>query len=184
MAPTEEAILSSFLLPPSPLPSIITLKAFTELFPKAQQSSPQIRVLYRDLQHQRARVVDAVTHNISNESKRGRTQRRAVIRERRRAERGDQDDEVRIENALFGPSSNLDSFKPHSLSSILPDLESATIQLEEDVRRLEEEANAVLDGIHGMIGGLSDIRYGRLANTALPEQVIDDLTVLQSSCKN
>jgi centromere-localized protein 2 len=63
-------------------------------------------------------------------------------------------------------------------------LESATVQLEEDVRRLEEEANTVLDGIHGIVGGLSDIRYGRLANTILPEQVLDDLAMLQSSCKS
>jgi centromere-localized protein 2 len=100
MAPTEEAILSNFLLPPSPLPSIITLKAFTELFPRAQQSSPHVRALYRDLQQQRARVVDVVARNVAAEAKRGNAQRRAVVRERRHAEREDQDDEIGIENAV------------------------------------------------------------------------------------
>ena len=100
MAPTEATILSAFLLPPGPLPSIISLKAFTELFPRSQQSSPQIRSLYRDLQHQRARLVDAVARNITTEVKRGNTQRRAVVRARKAAGREEQDDEVDIENAV------------------------------------------------------------------------------------
>jgi centromere-localized protein 2 len=100
MAPTEATILSQFLLPPSPLPSVITLKAFTELFPKNEQSSPQIRALYRELQHQRARVVDTVTRNITAEVKRGDAQRRAVVRQRRQAEKEEQDDEVDVESAV------------------------------------------------------------------------------------
>ena len=100
MAPTEATILSTFLLPPAPLPSIISLKAFTELFPRSQQSSPQIRTLYRDLQHQRAQLVDAVSRNVTTEVKRGAAQRRAVVRARRAAGREEQDDEVDVENAV------------------------------------------------------------------------------------
>lgn len=100
MAPTEATILSTFLLPPAPLPSIISLKAFTELFPRSQQSSPQIRTLYRDLQHQRAQIADAVAHNIATETKRGNAQRRAVVKARRAAAREEQDDEVDIESAV------------------------------------------------------------------------------------
>ena len=100
MSPTEGAILSNFLLPPSHLPSIITLKAFTDLFPKSQQSSPQIKALYRDLQHQRAQVIDVVTRNITKEVKRGNVQRRAVVRERRLARSQNKDDEINIENAV------------------------------------------------------------------------------------
>ena len=100
MAPTEATILSTFLLPPAPLPSIISLKAFTELFPRSQQSSPQIRTLYRDLQHQRAQLVDAVSRNVTTEVKRGAAQRRAVVRARRTAGREEQDDEVDVENAV------------------------------------------------------------------------------------
>lgn len=100
MTPTETTILATFLLPPAPLPSFISLKAFTELFPKTQQSSPQIRRLYRDLQHQRARLTDAVTQNIAIEVKRGHVQRRAVARTRRTAAGEEQDDEVDIESAV------------------------------------------------------------------------------------
>lgn len=100
MAPTEETILSSFLLPPAPLPSLISLKAFTELFPRSQQGSPQIKALYRDLQRQRARLTDAVARNIAAEVKRGNAQRRVVVKARRRAEKEEQDDEADIENAV------------------------------------------------------------------------------------
>lgn len=100
MAPTEATILTNFLLPPALLPSIITLKAFIELFPRAQQSSPQIKVLYRDLQHQRARLADNVGRNIATELKRGNVERREVIRARRIAEREEPDDEVEVENAV------------------------------------------------------------------------------------
>jgi centromere-localized protein 2 len=84
---------------------------------------------------------------------------------------------------LFGPSSNLDYIKPHSLSSILPDMESAANQVEGEVRRLEEEADLLMESIRGTVGDLSDVRYGRLANAKLPEQVLDELTMLETSCK-
>lgn len=104
MAPTEATILTNFLLPPALLPSIISLKAFTDLFPRAQQASPQIKVLYRDLQHQRARLADNVGRNIIAEVKRGSAEKLEVARARRTAEREDQDDEVDIENAVSAGS--------------------------------------------------------------------------------
>ncbi len=100
MAPTEATILSTFLISPAPLPSIISLRAFTELFPRSLQSSPQIKALYRDLQHQRSRLTDAITRNIGAEVKRGNAQRRVIIRARRAAEKEEQDDEVVVERAV------------------------------------------------------------------------------------
>lgn len=100
MAPTEATILSTFLLPPAPLPSIISLPAFIALFPRAQQPSPQIRTLYRDLQYQRAQLIDTIAQNIATEVKRGNAQRRAVVRVRRSAGREEQDDEVDVETAV------------------------------------------------------------------------------------
>jgi centromere-localized protein 2 len=100
MAPTEATILSTFLLPPAPLPSLISLQAFTALFPRAHQSSPQIRTLYRDLQHQRAKLVDTIALNIATEVKRGNAQRRTVVRVRRSAGREEQDDEADMETAV------------------------------------------------------------------------------------
>lgn len=102
MAPTEATILTNFLLPPAPLPSVLTLRKFTTFFPPSQASNPQIRLLYRDLQHQRALLTDGVAQNISNEVKRGNAQRRAVVKARREAERSeqDEDEEIHIENAV------------------------------------------------------------------------------------
>lgn len=100
MAPTEFTILSNCLLVPSQLPAIISLKEFTNLFPKSQQSSPHIRTLYRNLQARRNAVVDTVAANIENEVKRGKALRRAVVKAREEAEAQEYDDEVEIERAV------------------------------------------------------------------------------------
>lgn len=183
MHPTEATLLSAFLLPPAPLPAIISLKSFTKLFPSSQQSSPQIKALYRDLQQQRARLTDAVTRNIVAEVKRGNAQRRAVVRARRQAEKEEQDDEVDVETALFGQTSNLPASKPHTLTSILPELESAVDDVQDQIRRLDEEGETLLEEMRNTVGGLSDLRYGRLANGQLREQVLEGLERLQKSCE-
>ena len=100
MAPTESTILANYLLVPAQLPAIISLKEFTELFPRAQQPSPHIRTLYRDLQTQRNALVDAVSANIEDETKRGKILRRDVVRARREAENREVDDEIEIERAV------------------------------------------------------------------------------------
>lgn len=86
MAPTEASILSNFLLPPAPLPTIISLQQFTELFPRSQQSNRQIPILYRELQHQRAIDIDDVKRNIAAEVRRGEGQQREVLRARRQTD--------------------------------------------------------------------------------------------------
>ncbi|EKD21401.1 uncharacterized protein L3040_000563 [Drepanopeziza brunnea f. sp. 'multigermtubi'] len=184
MAATEQTILATFLLPPAPLPTIATLPAFTALFPRAQkqQSSPQIKALYRDLQHQRARIADTVAKNIAQEVRRGNAQRRAVVRARRDAEREEGDDEVEIEKALFGATSNLPISKPHTLISILPELQEAVEDVEDGIRRLDEEAEALLEEMRRTVGGLSDLRFGRLANAHLREQVLDGLKRMEDTC--
>ncbi|RQM05316.1 hypothetical protein DH86_00001853, partial [Scytalidium sp. 3C] len=181
MAPTEATILSTFLLPPSSLPTIITLKGFTDLFPRSQQSSPKIRSLYRDLQHQRARVTDSVTRNIAAEVKRGNVQRRAVVRTRRAAENHGGDDEVEIERALFGPTSNLPTFQPVTLVSILPELERAIADMESEISQLDEEAEQLVEEAKDIIGDLSDLRYGRLSNPQLLAQVLEGLNRLEDT---
>lgn len=100
MAPTEHTILTAFLLPPAPLPAVLSLTAFTLLFPKSQQSSPQIKALYRDLQRQRARTTDTVASNIETEVLRGREQRRAVVRARWAMDREEGDEEVEVEKLV------------------------------------------------------------------------------------
>jgi centromere-localized protein 2 len=98
MAPNEATILENYLLLPARLPAVVSLQEFTSYFPKSQQSSPQIRTLYRDLQQQRNAVVDTVAANIDTEVQRGKALRRAVIKARREAAREDDiDDEIEIE---------------------------------------------------------------------------------------
>lgn len=100
MAPTESKILSNYLLVPAQLPAIISLQEFIALFPRSMQSSSQIRSLYRDLQSQRNALVDAVSADIETETKRGRAQRRAFIKEKRNAESQEYDDEIEIERMV------------------------------------------------------------------------------------
>ncbi|APA16323.1 hypothetical protein SS1G_14342 [Sclerotinia sclerotiorum 1980 UF-70] len=175
MPPTESTILTNFLLPPASLPTIISLQSFTSLFPRSQQSSPAIRTLYRDLQHQRAQLVDKVTANIEQEVRRGKAMERAVVRGRRQDERTAQDDEVDIERALFHQTQNLPHSIPHSLHSIIPALSSAVEDLEDEIARLDTEAEELVAEMQNTVGGLSDLRYGRLANTGLRAQVLEGL---------
>ncbi len=109
MAPTEAIILSTFLLTPAPLPSLISLKAFADLFPRSQQTSPHIRALYRDLQRQRAKLASLIAENIATEVKRGNRQRRAVVQARRSAGREEQDDEAYVETAVLTAACRQDS---------------------------------------------------------------------------
>ena len=72
--------------------------------------------------------------------------------------------------------------KPHTLTSVLPEMEAAVEDVEDEIRRLEEEADSLLEQMQGTVGGLSDLRYGRLANGQLREEVLEGLSRLESSC--
>ncbi|ORY60108.1 Cnl2/NKP2 family protein-domain-containing protein [Pseudomassariella vexata] len=183
MAPTEATILQNYLLLPARLPSIISLEQFTSYFPKSQQSSPQIRALYRDLQQQRNAVVDSVAQNIDSEVKLGRSLRRAVAQARRETEEEEQDDEIDIERNLFGFTSNTILPKKHNLTTILPEMESAANDIEQETRKLEEEEAALLESVKQTVGGMSDLRYGRLANSKLRYEVLEGLNAIQEVCK-
>lgn len=100
MAPTESTILANYLLVPAQLPAVVSLKEFTDLFPRAQQSSPLVKRLYRDLQLQRNALIDAVASNIETEAKRAKALRREVLRAKREAEDHEIDDEIDIERAV------------------------------------------------------------------------------------
>ncbi|KAI1858889.1 uncharacterized protein JN550_012348 [Neoarthrinium moseri] len=184
MAPTESAILQNYLLVPARLPVIVSLQEFTSYFPKSQQSSPQVRTLYRDLQQQRNAVVDSVASNINDEVRRGKALRRAVAKARREAETDEGiDDEIEIERNLFGPTSNTVKSKKHTLYSILPEMETANNDLEQEIRRLEEEEAALLESVQQTVGNMSDLRYGRLANPKLANEVVDGLKDVEAICK-
>lgn len=184
MAPNEATILENYLLLPARLPAAVSLQEFTSYFPKSQQSSPQVRILYRDLQQQRNAVVDAVAANIDIEVRRGKALRRAVLKARREAAQEDDiDDEIEIERNLFGPTSTIIRAKKHTLRSILPEMDSAVDDLEQEIQKLEEEEAALLQSVHKTVGDMSDLRYGRLANSKLKNEVINGLEDFQEVCK-
>ncbi|KAK0706373.1 Cnl2/NKP2 family protein-domain-containing protein [Lasiosphaeria miniovina] len=181
MAPSELKILSNYLLVPAQLPAVISLQEFTSLFPRSLQSSPHIRSLYRDVQSQRNALVDSVAAEIESEVKKGKVQRRTVIKERRLAQLDEQDDEIEIERMLFGAASNTQSSR-HSINSILPELEGAIAEVENELQRLGEEEASLVASVRQTVGGMSDLRYGRLANSHLREQVLEGLADLKATC--
>ncbi|KAM5364897.1 hypothetical protein ACJZ2D_011304 [Fusarium nematophilum] len=194
MAPTETELLANYLIQPSSLTAITTLEQFKALFPRPLQSSPQVRSLFRDLQAQRAALLDRVAENIAEETKRGVAMRREVVRAKREADREDVDAEIEMERAffadllsvlqqLFGNSSRAPRAK-HSLASIIPELEGATGALEAEIEKLREEEAALLESVHQTIGALSDLRYGKFANGQIGEEVVDGLKNVEAACEN
>ncbi|KAI1780863.1 Cnl2/NKP2 family protein-domain-containing protein [Hypoxylon cercidicola] len=183
MATNEATILRHYLLLPSRLPTILSLQEFTSLFPKSQQSSPQIRSLYRDLQQQRNAVVDGVTQNIDAQVRQGKALRREVIKARREAELEEQDDEIEIERMLFGSTSITLQPKQHTLLTILPDMDDAIVDMEREIQIMEQEEAELLESIKGAVGNMSDLRYGRFANSKLKDEVLDGLQGIQDVCK-
>ena len=73
--------------------------------------------------------------------------------------------------------------KPHTLKSLIPELEIAAEEVEDEVRRMDEEAEALLEEMRATVGGLSDLRYGRLGNGQLREQVLGGFERLESACE-
>lgn len=184
MAPTEEEILSNFLLLPAGLAAIVSLDQFRALFPRPVQDSPRLQSLFRDLQAQRAQRTDQVAANIGDETRgRAAALRREVLRLRREAERDEADGEIELDRALFGDASAARKAK-HSLHSILPELQGAVGALEAEIRQLEEEEAELTAELGNTIGSLSDLRYGKLANSQLREEVVDGLGSLQDACRS
>ncbi|KAK4162186.1 centromere-localized protein 2 [Cladorrhinum sp. PSN259] len=186
--PSEQKILTDYLLIPSQLPSIISLSEFTALFPKSLHSSPQIRTLYRDLQSQRNKTIDAVAQEIQVESKqRGKALRRHILSLKTRhsqennQDEVDDDDELEIERMLGSVPKN--QTPKHDLHSIISGLEDAINELESQLQLHKEEEASLLASVKQTVGGMSDLRYGRLANPKLPDQILEGLADLQETCR-
>lgn len=62
-------------------------------------------------------------------------------------------------------------------------MEAAATALERQIQDLQDEEAEVLQSIQQTVGDLSDLRYGRLANPRLSEQVLDGLRNLQAICE-
>jgi len=78
------------------------------------------------------------------------------------------------------------SGKAHTLTSILPEMEDACEDLEAEIAELDEEAERVMQEMQGIVGGLSDLRYGKFAQPVgggeVREEVLEGLQELREVC--
>lgn len=80
----EAKLLADFLVAPASLRDFMTLREFTDMFPKGHQSNPAIKELYRELYTLRERDIEVVRQDIADEVKRSKQLKRAYAKERRR----------------------------------------------------------------------------------------------------
>lgn len=86
MPSTEGKLLADFLVAPASLRDFMTLRQFTDIFPKSHRTNPTIKDLYRELYTLRERDIEAVRQDIADEVRRSRPLKRAYARERRQAD--------------------------------------------------------------------------------------------------
>lgn len=67
--------------------------------------------------------------------------------------------------------------------TILPEMEAAVADMETEIKKLEDEEAALLESVKQTVGGLSDLRYGRLSNAKLRSESLDALQTMQDVCK-
>lgn len=73
------------------------------------------------------------------------------------------------------------------ISGILPDMEKACRSIEAEIAASEAETASLIKDIENIVGGLSDLRYGRFdkppgSDLDLREEVLDGLKGLQEAC--
>lgn len=191
MAPSEESILSNFLLSPAPLPTVISLQKFTELFPRRLRGHPHIRTLYRELQQVREHDMDRVNENIDQEIRQGERQK-AELRKARRATgveaaNDEEQREMDVDLHLFGQNLTTGPDDYHSVDSLLAAMETASANIEREIADIDREAATLLKELNTTVGDLSDLRYGKLqgpagtANT-LASETIQGLQNLEEAC--
>ena len=71
----------------------------------------------------------------------------------------------------------------HTLGTIIPEMESAVQDVEAEIKQLEEEQTKLIESVGRIVGGLSDLRYGRMSNYQLREEVLESLRNLEEACR-
>lgn len=79
----EAKLLSDFLIAPASLRDFMTLRQFTDIFPKALHANPAIKQLYNELYTLREKDIDLVRQDIAEEVKRSKQLKRDYAQERR-----------------------------------------------------------------------------------------------------
>ncbi|KAI1909504.1 hypothetical protein LOZ53_002668 [Ophidiomyces ophidiicola] len=191
MAPSEDSILTNFLVTPSPLPAIISLEEFIELFPKKLRSHPQIKTLYRELQHVRAQDIALVKENIEREIKNGEQQKeelRHAFSSKGVQSLDPQDKmEINMDVQLFGESSAGMPEDTHTLESLTAEMQKATAAMEKEIANTQQECSDIMVELNSVISDLSDLRYGKFnalpgANSTIAEDVVAGLKNLDDAC--
>lgn len=191
MAPSEESILGNFLLSPAPLPTVMSLQKFTELFPRRLRGHPHIRTLYRELQQVREHDMDRVNENIDKQIREGERQKAELRRARRaagvEAANADEQREMEVDLHLFGQNLTTSPDEYHTVDSLLAAMETAGANIEREIADVDQEAAGLLKELNTTVGDLSDLRYGKLqgpagtANT-LASETIQGLQNLEEAC--
>lgn len=195
MAPTttESNILRTYLLEPASLPTILSYSHFLALFPTQHRENSQIQVLYRDLQFLRTVDMDVVQENIAAECKKGDRMKLELLRAQQvdgRNHGGTGEYRAAdMDMQLFGPAGSLPKRdRRHSVDSLLREMEHICQELETEAQHVESEAGEVLRHMQEIVGGLSDLRYGKFAKTPSMEiggmegEVVVALKSLEDVC--
>ncbi|ERF68463.1 hypothetical protein EPUS_03781 [Endocarpon pusillum Z07020] len=181
-AAMEDQILKAYLLNPASLPTIITFEEFRDLFPSNQQSHPQVRLLYRDLQFLRTVDTDLVEENIAKECQNGEHQRREMYRALHQQPNSNQQDhgplngakDVQADEVMYGPTGSVPKRKKgHTKESLFKEMEETIRYLEVDAVVAKREADKLLGQMRETVGGLSDLRYGKFARNSNGETGVE-----------
>ncbi|KAF3008909.1 hypothetical protein E8E13_011236 [Curvularia kusanoi] len=187
--PSQEAkLLSDFLLAPAPLRDFMTLRQFTDIFPRNHRENPAVQDLYRELHRLREAEIEVVRNDIAKEVKRSRELRRAYARERRQTDdahvAGIDPVALQMEEELSGHGRK----KPHSLQTVHSSIEDACQSLEAQIADMEADSERTLAEVQEAVGALSDLRTGRFAQSAsgedIGEEVLAALKRLEAVCSN
>lgn len=61
-------------------------------------------------------------------------------------------------------------------------MDTAIADLEAEIEELEAQEEKLMESVKQTVGSMSDLRYGRLANPKLGEDVIQGLKSVQDAC--
>ncbi|KAF1829983.1 hypothetical protein BDW02DRAFT_602078 [Decorospora gaudefroyi] len=186
--PSQEAkMLGDFLLGPAPLRDFMTLRDFTDIFPRAHRSNPAVQHIYRELQRLREKDMELVRRDIADEVSRSKQLRREYARERRHLDgalvAGLDPVALEMEEELSGEGRK----KAHTLRTVYSDMDEACRSLEAQIAAIEQENRTVLADVQQVVGALSDLRHGRFAPSAsgedMGEQVMATLKRMEAVCQ-
>ncbi|KAF2017018.1 hypothetical protein BU24DRAFT_345128 [Aaosphaeria arxii CBS 175.79] len=187
MPPNETSILSDFLLSSASIREVLSLKEFTEIFPKSYRTNPAIKELYEELHRTRQQDIEAVRQNVSTEVKRSKRLRQEMVEQRRQDDRaavaGLDPVALDVEMELSGTPGRKEA---HTLQTIHPGIEEACEDIELQIAEMEGDIQKALSEVQEAVGELSDLRYGRFSQTATGEDISDEVLAalkrLEASC--